>query len=140
MIRRAFLGVILAAFTAASPAQALSETEEDYITATVGAEFLFFVCNDYLPDAKRLLTVGAMKFGQERSDKITKAVTAEMIEILRGGSAKGTPAPAGDFDPEISAFVKKQLATLVKGNKASSFFCDDLGEMMIKKGYALRTH
>jgi hypothetical protein len=140
MIRRAFLGVTLATFAALSSAQGLSETEEDYITATVGAEFLFFVCNDYLPDAKRLLTVGAMKFGQERSDKITKAVTAEMIEILRGGSAKGTPAPAGDFDPEISAFVKKQLATLVKGNKASSFFCDDLGEIMIKKGYALRAH
>ena len=140
MIRRALLGVILAAFAAISPAQALSETEEDYITATVGAEFLFFVCNDYLPDAKRLLMEGAVKVGQERSEKIAKAVTAEMIKTLRLGGSKGTPAPAGDFDPEIRAFVKKQLAILVKGNKASSFFCDDLGEMMIKKGYALRVH
>ena len=135
MIRRALLGVILAAFAAISPAQALSETEEDYITATVGAEFLFFVCNDYLPDAKRISIEGAVKLGQERSEKITKVVTAEMIETLRLGGSKRTPAPAGDFD-----HVKKQLAILVKGNKASSFFCDDLGEMMIKKGYALRVH
>jgi hypothetical protein len=59
MAKQALLGVVLAAFAAISPAQALSETEEDYITATVGAEFLFFVCNDYLPNAKRLLMEGA---------------------------------------------------------------------------------